>query len=39
MAYEPIWDRDPSSLNKMELLKLEKDELDVIRTIIENYAV
>lgn len=39
MAYEPIWDRDPSSLNKMELLKLEKDGLDVIRTIIENYAV
>jgi len=39
MAYEPIWARDPSSLNKMELLKLEKDGLDVIRTIIENYAV
>ncbi|MDR5599316.1 nitrite/sulfite reductase [Paenibacillus larvae] len=39
MAYEPIWDRDPSSLNKMELLKLDKDGLDVIRTIIENYAV
>lgn len=38
MAYQPIWAEDPSKLNKVELLKLEKDGLDVIRTIIENYA-
>lgn len=38
MAYEPIWAQDPSKLNKVELLKLEKDGLDVIRTIIEEYA-
>lgn len=38
MAYEPIWAADPSKLNKVELLKLEKDGLDVIRTIIEQYA-
>lgn len=38
MAYEPIWTSDPSKLNKMELVKLEKDGLDVIRTIIEKYA-
>ncbi|TVY09363.1 nitrite/sulfite reductase [Paenibacillus cremeus] len=38
MAYEAIWAADPSKLNKMELVKLEKDGLDVIRTIIEKYA-
>ncbi|WNQ11631.1 nitrite/sulfite reductase [Paenibacillus aurantius] len=38
MAYEPIWAADPSKLNKVELQKLEKDGLDVIRTIIEKYA-
>ncbi|MFD0696290.1 nitrite/sulfite reductase [Paenibacillus sp. GCM10027628] len=38
MAYEPIWNQDTSKLNKMELWKLEKDGLDVIRTIIEEYA-
>lgn len=38
MAYEAIWTADPSKLNKMELVKLEKDGLDVIRTIIEKYA-
>ncbi|MCP1310420.1 nitrite/sulfite reductase [Paenibacillus tyrfis] len=38
MAYEPVWTADPSKLNKMELVKLEKDGLDVIRTIIEQYA-
>ncbi|MEO3947324.1 nitrite/sulfite reductase [Gorillibacterium sp. CAU 1737] len=38
MAYEAIWAADPSKLNKVELLKLEKDGLDVIRTIIETYA-
>jgi len=35
----PIWAQDPSKLNKMEFLKLEKDGLDVIRTIIEKYAL
>ncbi|GAB2719554.1 nitrite/sulfite reductase [Paenibacillus thermoaerophilus] len=39
MAYEPIWAADPSKLNKVELQKLEKDGLDVIRTIIEEYSV
>lgn len=38
MTYERIWAEDPSKLNKVELLKLEKDGLDVIRTIIEKYA-
>ncbi|WP_058300404.1 nitrite/sulfite reductase [Gorillibacterium timonense] len=38
MAYEAIWAADPSKLNKMELIKLEKDGLDVIRSIIETYA-
>ncbi|OXM86325.1 nitrite/sulfite reductase [Paenibacillus rigui] len=38
MAYEPIWMADPSKLNKVELQKIEKDGLDVIRTIIEQYA-
>lgn len=38
MAYEAIWASDTSKLNKMEIAKLEKDGLDVIRTIIEKYA-
>lgn len=38
MAYQPIWAENPSKLNKVELIKLEKDGLDVIRSIIENYA-
>ncbi|CAM2936837.1 nitrite/sulfite reductase [Paenibacillus sediminis] len=38
MAYEPIWIADPDKLNKFEFVKLEKDGLDVIRTIIEKYA-
>ncbi|KJD44781.1 nitrite/sulfite reductase [Paenibacillus terrae] len=38
MAYEPIWTAHPDKLNKFEFAKLEKDGLDVIRTIIENYA-
>jgi ferredoxin-nitrite reductase len=40
MAYEAFWAKeDPSKLNRVELMKLEKDGLDVIRTIIEKYAV
>ncbi|WP_152395485.1 nitrite/sulfite reductase [Paenibacillus guangzhouensis] len=39
MAYEPVWTADPSKLNKLEFVKLEKDGLDVIRTIIEKYAL
>ncbi|MCT2195552.1 nitrite/sulfite reductase [Paenibacillus sp. p3-SID1389] len=39
MAYEPIWTKEPEKLNKFEFVKLEKDGLDVIRTIIEEYAV
>ncbi|NGM82372.1 nitrite/sulfite reductase [Paenibacillus sp. 7124] len=39
MAYEPIWTKEPDKLSKFELVKLEKDGLDVIRTIIEKYAL
>lgn len=40
MAYEPIWmQRGPEKLHKMEFLKIQKDGLDVIRTIIEEYSV
>ncbi|GGF91131.1 nitrite/sulfite reductase [Paenibacillus abyssi] len=38
MAYEAVWMKDPSKLNKFEFAKIEKDGLDVIRTIIEEYA-
>lgn len=38
MAYTPVWMEDPSKLNKFEIAKIEKDGLDVIRTIIEEYA-
>ncbi|MBD2848485.1 nitrite/sulfite reductase [Paenibacillus sp. IB182496] len=38
MAYEAVWMKDPSKLNKIEFAKHEKDGLDVIRTIIEEYA-
>ncbi|MEI7025629.1 nitrite/sulfite reductase [Paenibacillus sp. y28] len=38
MAYEAVWTKDPSKLNKMEFVKLEKDGLDIIRTIIEKYS-
>ncbi|WP_442602669.1 nitrite/sulfite reductase [Paenibacillus sp. KN14-4R] len=39
MGETPIWAQDTSKLNKMEFVKLEKDGLDVIRTIIEKYAL
>ncbi|MVP01580.1 nitrite/sulfite reductase [Paenibacillus lutrae] len=39
MTSSPIWAQDTSKLNKMELVKLQKDGLDVIRTIIEKYAL
>lgn len=38
MAYEAVWMNDPSKLNKFEFVKIEKDGLDVIRTIIDQYA-
>lgn len=38
MAYEAIWMNDTSKLNKFEFVKMEKDGLDVIRTIIEKYS-
>jgi ferredoxin-nitrite reductase len=38
LAYAAKWAEDTSKLNKVELLKLEKDGLDVIRTIIEDYS-
>lgn len=39
MAYEPVWVQNQPKLNKVEHLKLEKDGLDIIRTIIEKYAL
>ncbi|MFC4776059.1 nitrite/sulfite reductase [Paenibacillus sp. GCM10023252] len=39
MAYEAVWMQDPAKLNKFEFIKMEKDGLDVIRTIIEKYAL
>lgn len=33
MSYEAIWAKSPEKLNKMELIKLEKDGLDVIEDI------
>ncbi|BBH21792.1 ferredoxin--nitrite reductase [Paenibacillus baekrokdamisoli] len=39
MAYEAIWANEPSKLNAAEFMKMEKDGLDVIRTIIETYSV
>ncbi|MCA0757583.1 nitrite/sulfite reductase [Paenibacillus sp. N4] len=38
MAYEAVWMNETSKLNKFEFVKMEKDGLDVIRTIIEKYA-
>ncbi|WP_274654125.1 nitrite/sulfite reductase [Paenibacillus humicola] len=38
MAYEAVWMKEPSKLNKFEFVKHEKDGLDVIRTIIDNYS-
>lgn len=37
MSYNKIWSED-QKLNEVEVLKLEKDGLDVIETIIEKYA-
>lgn len=39
MAYEPFWSADPDKLSKFEFVKLQKDGLDIIRTIIEKYAL
>ncbi|AIQ71292.1 nitrite/sulfite reductase [Paenibacillus graminis] len=39
MAYEPLWSAAPEKLSKFEFVKLQKDGLDVIRTIIEKYAL
>jgi ferredoxin-nitrite reductase len=37
MSYETIWSKD-TKINEVEVIKLEKDGLDVIETIIEKYA-
>ena len=37
MSYEAIWSKNPK-LNEVEIIKLEKDGLDVIETIIEKYS-
>lgn len=38
MAYDAIWAQDRSKLNQTELVKLDKDGLDIIRSIIDEYA-
>lgn len=38
MAYEPVWMTNQENLDKFEFAKIQKDGLDVIRTIIEEYA-
>jgi ferredoxin-nitrite reductase len=37
MSYEAIWSKD-EKLNEVEIIKLEKDGLDVVETIIEKYS-
>jgi ferredoxin-nitrite reductase len=37
-GYEAVWMNEPDKLSKMEFYKIEKDGLDVIRTIIEEYS-
>lgn len=37
MSYEAIWSKD-QKLNEVEIIKLEKDGLDVIETIIDKYS-
>ncbi|MHC1685506.1 MAG: nitrite/sulfite reductase [Clostridiaceae bacterium] len=37
MAYEAIWSKD-RNINEVEVIKLKKDGLDVIETIIEKYS-
>lgn len=37
MSYEAIWSND-QKLNEVEIIKLEKDGLDVIETIIDKYS-
>ncbi|WP_150270396.1 nitrite/sulfite reductase [Paenibacillus tepidiphilus] len=39
MAYEPIWQNEPDKLAKFEWVKLQKDGLEIIRSIIEKYAL
>ncbi len=38
MSYEAVWAKDVTKLNKVEISKLEKDGLDIIKTIVEQYA-
>lgn len=37
MAYEAVWAKE-QKLNEVEFIKLEKDGLDVIKTVIEKYS-
>jgi ferredoxin-nitrite reductase len=39
LAYEAVWMKNPENLGKFEFSKMEKDGLDVIRTIIEQYSI
>lgn len=39
MGYTPVWEADKEKLNKMELVKLQKDGLDIIEDIRNNYAI
>ncbi|HEY8804083.1 MAG TPA: nitrite/sulfite reductase [Clostridium sp.] len=38
MSYNVNWNKDNSKLNSVEIMKLEKDGLDVIETILEKYS-
>lgn len=38
MSYKAIWSKEKSKLNNIELIKLKRDGLDVITTIVDKYA-
>lgn len=39
MSYQAFWEKDQNKLNNVELIKLKKDGLDVIKTIIDKYSI
>ncbi|NLD50471.1 MAG: nitrite/sulfite reductase [Clostridiaceae bacterium] len=38
MAYDKVWERDIESLNNVERIKLKRDGLDVLETIVRKYS-
>ncbi len=38
MAYEAVWSTENSKLNNVELIKLKRDGLDVIQSILDKYS-